>query len=99
ALAQQIDGAASTDAQDIAKLIFLSSLSTATNPVLGLSRSEILGDLAAPERDVVKLRGVFWPPKLIYIDRRNRIVLGYWGKRSRYPVVAPDEKIDLQSER
>jgi len=59
ALAQQIDGAASTDAQDIAKLIFLSSLSTATNPVLGLSRSEILGCLAAPERDVVKLRGVF----------------------------------------
>ncbi|MDO9228967.1 MAG: hypothetical protein Q7U03_05305, partial [Syntrophales bacterium] len=59
ALAQQIDGAASTDAQDIARLIFLSSLSTATNPVLGLSRSEILGDLAAPERDVVKLRGVF----------------------------------------
>jgi cation transport regulator ChaB len=59
ALAQQIDGTASTDAQDIAKLIFLSSLSTATNPVLGLSRSEILGDLAAPERDVVKLRGVF----------------------------------------
>ncbi|MDD4092621.1 MAG: DUF499 domain-containing protein [Smithellaceae bacterium] len=59
ALAQQIDGAASTDAQDIAKLIFLSSLSTATNPVLGLSRSEILGYLAAPERDVVKLRGIF----------------------------------------
>jgi len=58
-LAQQIDGGASTDAQDIARLIFLSSLSTATNPVLGLSRSEILGDLAAPERDVVKLRGVF----------------------------------------
>jgi len=59
ALAQQIDGGASTDAQDIARLIFLSSLSTATNPVLGLSRSEILGDLAAPGRDVVKLRGVF----------------------------------------
>jgi len=59
ALAQQIDGTASTDAQDIAKLIFLSSLSTATNPVLGLSRSEILGDLAAPRRDVVKLRGIF----------------------------------------
>jgi hypothetical protein len=43
----------------IAKLIFLSSLSTATNPVLGLSRSEILGCLAAPERDAVKLRDVF----------------------------------------
>ncbi|MBU0646723.1 DUF499 domain-containing protein, partial [Patescibacteria group bacterium] len=59
ALAQQIDSAASTDAQDIAKLIFLSSLSTATNPVLGLSRSEILGYIAAPDRDIVKLRGVF----------------------------------------
>jgi hypothetical protein len=59
ALAQQIDGGTTTDAQDIAKLIFLSSLSTATNPVLGLSRSEILGYLAAPDRDIVKLRGVF----------------------------------------
>jgi hypothetical protein len=59
ALAQQIDGETTTDAQDIAKLIFLSSLSTATNPVLGLSRSEILGYLAAPDRDIVKLRGVF----------------------------------------
>lgn len=59
ALAQQIDGTASTDAQDIAKLIFLSSLSTATNPVLGLSRSEILGCLAAPGKDAVQLRGVF----------------------------------------
>jgi len=59
ALAQQIDGGATTDAQDIAKLIFLSSLSTATNPVLGLSRSEILGNLAAPDRDIVKLRSVF----------------------------------------
>jgi hypothetical protein len=59
ALAQQIDGGSTADAQDIAKLIFLSSLSTATNPVLGLSRSEILGYLAAPDRDIVKLRGVF----------------------------------------
>lgn len=59
ALAQQIDGATATDAQDIARLIFLASLSTATNPVLGLSRSEILGYLAAPDRDIVKLRGIF----------------------------------------
>jgi len=59
ALAQQIDGGTTTDAQDIAKLIFLSSLSTATNPVIGLNRSEILGYLAAPDRDIVKLRGVF----------------------------------------
>ena len=59
ALAQQIDGGTMTDAQDIAKLIFLSSLSTATNPILGLSRSEILGYLTAPGRDIFSLRGVF----------------------------------------
>ena len=59
ALAQQIDGDVTTDAQDIAKLIFLASLSTATNPVLGLSRSEIIGCLAAPDRDVIILRSVF----------------------------------------
>lgn len=58
ALAQQIDGGKTTDAQDIAKLIFLSSLSTATNPVLGLGRSDIIGYLAAPDRDVVNLRNV-----------------------------------------
>jgi hypothetical protein len=58
ALAQQIDGSKTTDAQDIAKLIFLSSLSTATNPVLGLGRSDIIGYLAAPDRDVVNLRNV-----------------------------------------
>ncbi|HNZ33731.1 MAG TPA: DUF499 domain-containing protein [Syntrophales bacterium] len=58
ALAQQLDGGDGTDSQDTARLIFLSSLSTATNPVLGLSRSEILGYLAEPGRDVVKLRGV-----------------------------------------
>jgi len=58
ALAQQLDGGAATHAQDIARLIFLSSLSTATNPVLGLNRSEILGYLAAPGRDTVGLRGV-----------------------------------------
>lgn len=58
ALAQQIDTSKSTDAQDIAKLIFLSSLSTATNPVLGLGRSDIIGYLAAPDRDVVNLRNV-----------------------------------------
>ncbi len=58
ALAQQIDGNKATDAQDIAKLIFLSSLSTATNPILGLGRSDIIGYLAAPHRDVVNLRSV-----------------------------------------
>ncbi|PIP07168.1 MAG: hypothetical protein CO012_07245 [Syntrophobacterales bacterium CG_4_8_14_3_um_filter_49_14] len=58
ALAQQIDGGKITDAQDIAKLIFLSSLSTATSPILGLGRSELIGYLAAPDRDVVNLRNV-----------------------------------------
>lgn len=57
-IAQQIDGGASTDAQDIARLILLSSLSTATDPVLGLSRSEIIGYLASPEHDVSKMRTV-----------------------------------------
>lgn len=58
ALAQQIDAGKGSDAQDIAKLIFLSSLSTATNPILGLGRSEIIGYLTAPHRDVVNLRNV-----------------------------------------
>jgi len=58
ALAQQIDSGKTTDAQDIAKLIFLSSLSTATNPILGLGRSDIIGYLAAPDRDVVNIRNV-----------------------------------------
>jgi predicted AAA+ superfamily ATPase len=58
ALAQQIDSGKTTDAQDIAKLIFLSSRSTATNPILGLGRSDIIGYLAAPDRDVVNIRNV-----------------------------------------
>jgi len=56
ALAQQIDQGKTSDAQDIAKLIFLSSLSTSINPILGLGRSEIIGYLAAPDRDVLNLR-------------------------------------------
>ena len=59
ALAQQIDGGKASEAQDIAKLIFLSSLSTATNPILGLGRSEVIGYLASPDRDLVNLRSVF----------------------------------------
>jgi hypothetical protein len=58
ALAQQIDGSKTTDAQDIARLIFLSSLSTATNPILGLGRSDLIGYLASPDRDVVNLRSL-----------------------------------------
>ena len=40
-MAQQIDGPGRTDAQDAATLIFLSSLSQAVNPTLGLDRSDI----------------------------------------------------------
>jgi len=56
AVAQRIDGGASTDARDVATLIFLSSLSQAINPTLGLTRSDIGAYLAAPGRDVARLR-------------------------------------------
>lgn len=55
-VAEQIDTGGATDAQDAAKLIFLSSLSRATNPTLGLDRSEIVAYLAAPGRNVALLR-------------------------------------------
>ncbi len=57
AVAQQIDSSFSEDAQEAATLIFLSSLSQAINPTLGLSRSEIVAYLAAPNREVGHLRG------------------------------------------
>ncbi len=56
AVAQRIDGNAATDARDVATLIFLSSLSQAINPTLGLTRSDIASYLAAPGRDVARLR-------------------------------------------
>jgi hypothetical protein len=56
AVAQRIDGAGRHDAQDAATLIFLSSLSQAISPTLGLSRSDLVGYLAAPGRDVALLR-------------------------------------------
>lgn len=57
AVAQEIDRElGSTDARDAATLIFLSSLSQAVNPTLGLARSEIVGYLAAPGRDLRRLR-------------------------------------------
>lgn len=56
AVAQRIDGAATTDARDAATLIFLSSLSQAVNPTLGLTRSDIVAYLATPGRDVARLR-------------------------------------------
>ena len=55
AVAEVIDGDGPPTAQDAARLIFLSSLSQAVNPVLGLDRSEIARDLAAPGRDLSDL--------------------------------------------
>jgi hypothetical protein len=56
AVAQRIDGPNSRDARDVATLIFLSSLSQAVNPTLGLTRSDINAYLAAPGRDITRLR-------------------------------------------
>lgn len=57
AVAQQLDGPGQTSAQDAATLIFLSSLSQAVSPTLGLNRSELVACLVAPGRDVTTLRG------------------------------------------
>lgn len=57
-VAEQIDKGRAEDAQDVAKLIFLSSLSQAVNPTLGLTRSEIAQYLAQPHRDLSGLRQV-----------------------------------------
>ena len=56
AVAEQIDAGHGRDATDAATLIYLSSLSQAVNPVLGLDRSTIVRYLAAPERDLGQLR-------------------------------------------
>jgi hypothetical protein len=55
-VAETIDGPGGSNAQDAATLIFLSSLSQAVNPTLGLTRSDIVGYLAAPGRDITTLR-------------------------------------------
>jgi hypothetical protein len=44
-----------TDAQDVAKLVFLASLADGPDQVLGLNRGEIVQYLAAPGRDVAKV--------------------------------------------
>lgn len=51
-VAEQIDGPGKSDAQEAARLIFMSSLSTAVNPTLGLTRSDIVAYLSAPGRDL-----------------------------------------------
>ena len=44
-----------TDAEDVAKLVFLSSLADGSNQILGLNRGEIVQYLTAPNRDIVRL--------------------------------------------
>jgi hypothetical protein len=56
ATAQRLDGKDSADAQDTARLLFLSSLSTAVNPTVGLHRAEIAEYLSEPGRDLARLR-------------------------------------------
>lgn len=55
AVAQQIDGPGKRDAQDAARLILMSSLSLATDPVLGLTRADIVSFLASPSRGIGEL--------------------------------------------
>lgn len=52
AVAQQIDGSSGRNAKDAARLVLMSSLSLATNPVLGLTRADIISFLASPSRKV-----------------------------------------------
>lgn len=58
ATAQQIDNGNGRDAQDVAKLLLLSSLSTAVNPTLGLHRTDVAQYLSEPGRDLTRLREV-----------------------------------------
>jgi hypothetical protein len=51
-VAEQLDGPDQNTAQDAARLIFLSSLSQAINPTLGLTRSEIVAYGATPQSDL-----------------------------------------------
>jgi hypothetical protein len=55
AVAQTIDGSSDRSAQDAARLILMSSLSLATNPVLGLTRAAIITFLAGPGRNIGSL--------------------------------------------
>jgi len=56
AVAQILDrDAATPDAQDVSRLLFLASLTTSMNQLLGLNRSEIVSYLASPGRDVSRI--------------------------------------------
>ncbi|HEV2526876.1 MAG TPA: DUF499 domain-containing protein [Thermomicrobiales bacterium] len=57
AVAQRIDGPTGRNAGDAARLVLMSSLSLATNPVLGLTRADIISALASPGREVGDLDG------------------------------------------
>lgn len=46
-----------TDTQDVARLLLMASLASVPNAVVGLSIPEIIAFLAAPGRDVTKLKG------------------------------------------
>lgn len=46
-----------TDTQDVARLLLMSSLASVPNAVVGLSIPEIIALLAAPGRDVTRLKG------------------------------------------
>ncbi|MCX7411762.1 MAG: DUF499 domain-containing protein [Planctomycetales bacterium] len=47
----------STDARDVCRLIFMSSLANVPNAVIGLSIPELVGYLCSPGRNLVKLKG------------------------------------------
>jgi len=56
-VAERIDKSTdSQDVQDVSKLILMSSLSKATEAIVGLSVSEIFTYLVAPNRDITKIR-------------------------------------------
>ena len=56
AVAQVLDrNAATPDAEDVSRLLFLASLTTSMNQLLGLNRSEIVSYLASPGRDVSRI--------------------------------------------
>ena len=57
AVAERLDkDTDSNDIQDVSKLILMSSLSKATEAIVGLSTNEIFMYLAAPNRDITKIK-------------------------------------------
>jgi len=61
-------------AQDIAKLLLVSSLSTASHGLLGLTESEIFGYLSAPNTDINKIKSSLEELKTLcwYMKQDNR---------------------------